>query len=74
MTTYQGTLPNGNVLSSIYPNVYRVRYRRFFAGRLTDIDKLVTGTNDLQIRGDISRRYDVRGEISVEHVQTLEAN
>ena len=70
MRIYAGTY-NGSEMQSVFRNVYRVQYRQVIAGRPYDVDAIVTGNHEIDVRARITKK-DVRGSIMVEHVATLE--
>ncbi len=64
-------------LSSLYPKVYRVRYRLYTAGRMLDVDKEITACDEYHARERCGRSgggfADIRGGIEVEYVRDLPA-
>lgn len=71
---YEGTRPDGMHHQSIYPKLFRVRYKRFFAGRLRDVDKIESGHSEDHARSRITYgnpHADIRGAIAVEHLMDL---
>lgn len=72
MATYEGTYGNLHY-SSIYPKLFRARYKRFFADRVRDIDKIVTGYDEIAVRSRIQGNgdQDIRGAIKVEWIMDL---
>lgn len=69
ITIYTGT-HDGTDYQSVFPNVYRARYRQWIAGREYPVDAIVTGASEIDVRARITKK-DVRGSIMVEHVATL---
>ena len=71
VTIYTGQ-HDGMEMQSVFPNVYRARYRQWIAGREYPVDAIVTGASEIDVRARITKK-DVRGSIMVEHVATLTA-
>jgi hypothetical protein len=70
---YEGEY-NGNKHQSIYPCLFRAQYKRMIAGRLMDIDKIVSGHDALSARSNMIFRDphgEIRGDIVIEHVLDL---
>jgi len=67
---YTGTYEGHNYKSQ-YPYLYRTQYREFLAGRLRDIDKVISATSEIDARSKITG--DIRSQISVEFVCDLSA-
>lgn len=58
--------------TSLYRNVYRVRYAQYIARRMLDIDKEITADDEHHARSRCSAGLaDIRGGISVEFVEAL---
>lgn len=72
MKSYKGEY-EGKMISSMYPNLYRVRYRASIAGRAPqDIDDTVTALDEYHARERCSRtNRDIRGGITVEFLKAL---
>lgn len=71
---YEGTRPDGMRHQSMWPKLFRVRYKRFFAGRLRDVDKIASGHNEDHVRTKLvmgDPHGEIRGDIAVEHLMDL---
>ena len=68
MTTYSGT-HDGQHYSSLYPNLYRVRFVQVIAGRRYDVDKIITAGSAAHARARCTG--DIRGGIEVAAVGQL---
>jgi hypothetical protein len=71
---YEGTRPDGTHHQSLYPKLFRVRYKRFFAGRLRDVERIEGGHSDVDVRRHIILRDphgEIRDPIEVEHLMDL---
>lgn len=69
--SYAGTV-DGREIRSLYPHVYRVRFRAVIARREMDVDTLITESSAIGARARAQNKYrDIRGGIDVEQVGTL---
>lgn len=71
---YEGTRPDGMRHQSIWPKLYRARFKRVMSGREYSIDRVESGYDEAHVRTKLQMgdpHGDIRGAIAVEHLMDL---